>query len=144
MVQSWITKEIVWEKRWEERAWEMAERGEVDTRDWFFSGGRPLSDVRPGLLSNSTKVLQCCGLDCQILQFKMTLCCFSYFYHCWTTFPLKSLWNFLQLTFLHLPLALLLPSTLLHTAHCTDSYHYYLSSLLLCPLPLSSSPFTWQ
>lgn len=46
---------IVWEKGWEERAWEMAGRGEVDTRDWLFSGGRLVSDVRPGLVPNSTK-----------------------------------------------------------------------------------------
>lgn len=46
---------IVRGKGWEERAWEMAGRGEEDTRDWLFSGGRPVSDVRPGLVPNSTK-----------------------------------------------------------------------------------------
>lgn len=47
---------IVREVGWEERAWEMAQSSEVDTRDWLFSGGGPVSDVRPGLVANSTKV----------------------------------------------------------------------------------------
>lgn len=72
------------------------------------------------------------------------------FHHCRTTFPPETPWNFLRLTFPHLRLTPLLPTTLLDSAHCTVSYHYCLASLLFSPppppppspLPPSSSPFT--
>lgn len=44
----------------------MAGRGEGDTRDWLFSGGRSVSCVRPGLVSNSPKVFQGGLLDVAI------------------------------------------------------------------------------
>lgn len=50
----------------------MAGRGEGDTRDWLFSGGRPVSDVRPGFVSNSLNFFHCFRVDCWMLLFKMT------------------------------------------------------------------------
>ena len=81
------------------------------------------------------------------------------FHHCQTTFPPETPWNFLRLTFPHLRLTPLLPTTLLDTAHCTVSYHYCLTSLLfssllflllllllllLLPYPLPLALLHWQ
>lgn len=137
---------IVWEKGWEERAWEMAGRGEEDTRDWLFSGGRPVSDVRPGLVPNSTKGSPTSEArtpyTCFHLKSHQAIFSFSslYFLTCltyprWATSPPETF-----------SISSSSKSSATHCSplRCAHSYHYCLTSRLSSlPRPhRPSSPFT--
>lgn len=122
----------------------MAGRGEADTGDWLFSGGRPASDVRPGLVPNSTKAGQhrlqtpytCFHLkshSCYFFFFLLSLCSLPI----WLTLA-KQLF-LLKLS--HFPPTLLFGSALLPTA---DSLIITTSALFCLPPPTPPALLHWQ